>query len=136
MDERADENQREALLKIMTGQDTDPFATVFAVFATTIETMHEPVFAPIDFEVDVDGRRGSLTIPGYVELTGEPIRNPTTGAEFRGQIRLPDGFEYEVAEIGSASSRTTGGPMSIDIDSKYAQFANIHMSTHGLVRAA
>ena len=134
VDERADEQQREALVKIMTGQDTDPFATVFAVFATTIETMHEPVVAPIHFEVDVDGRSGRLTIPGYVEMTGEPIRNPVTGKESRAQIVLPDGFEYEVANIGSASSHTTGGPMNLEIASKYAQFANLHLSTHGVVR--
>jgi hypothetical protein len=136
VDERADAQQREALLKIMSGQDTDPFATVFAVFATTMETVHEPVFAPVKFDVDVDGRRGKLSIPGYVEMTGEPIRNPVSGAEFRGQIRLPNGFEYEVAEIGSASSQTTGGPMEIEIESKYAQFATLHLSTHGVVRAA
>ena len=35
VDERASEEQREALLKIMTGQDTDPFATMFAVYAST-----------------------------------------------------------------------------------------------------
>lgn len=136
VDERADEKQREALLKIMTGQDTDPFATVFAVFAATIETMHEPVFTPIEFSVDVEGRRGRMVVPGYVEMVGEPIRNVVTGEEFRGQIHLPNGFEYEVAEIGSATSHTTGGPMKIEIDSKYAQFAHIHMSTHGVVRAA
>ena len=135
VDERADPQQREALLKIMSGQDTDPFATVFAVFASTITKFHEPVFAPIDFEVDVEGRRGSLKVPGYVEMTGEPIRNPVTGAKARPQIVLPDGFEYEVANIGSASSRTTGGPMSLEIASKYAQFANLHLSTHGVVRA-
>jgi hypothetical protein len=135
VDERADAAQREALLKIMTGQDTDPFATVFAVFASTIETMNEPVFAPIDFEVDVEARRGRLRIDGYVEMTGEPIRNKVTGAESRAQIRLPDGFEYEVAEVGSASSRTLGGPMQIEITDKYAQLANLHLSTHGVVRA-
>ena len=135
VDERADPAQREALLKIMTGQDTDPFATVFAVFASTIETMHEPVVAPIDFEVDVEGRRGRLRIDGYVEMTGEPIRNKVTGAESRAQIRLPDGFEYEVAEIGSATSRTLGGPMEIEITDKYAQLATLHLSTHGVVRA-
>ena len=135
VDERADPAQREALLKIMTGQDTDPFATVFAVFASTIETMHEPVVAPIDFEVDVEGRRGRLRIDGYVEMTGEPIRNKVTGAESRAQIRLPDGFEYEVAEIGSATSRTLGGPMEIEITDKYAQLANLHLYTHGVVRA-
>ena len=136
VDERADEKQREALLRIMTGQDTDPMATVFAVFAATIETMYEPVFAPIEFEVDVDGRRGRMVVPCYVEMTGEPIRNPVTGAEFRGQIHLPDGFEYLVADIGSASSRTIDGPMAIDIENKYAQFAHIHLGTHGLVHAA
>lgn len=134
VDERADERQREALLKIMSGQDTDPFATVFAVFASTITNFHEPVFAPIEFEVDVDGRSGRLSVPGYVEMTGEPIRNPVTGAVARPQIVLPDGFEYEVANIGSASSRTTGGPMELQIESKYAQFANLHLSTHGVVR--
>ena len=135
VDERAAPAQRDALLKIMTGQDTDPFATVFAVFASTIETMHEPVFAPIDFEVDVEGRRGRLRVDGYVEMIGEPIRNKVTGAESRAQIRLPDGFEYEVAEVGSATSRTLGGPMQIEITDKYAQLANLHLSTHGVVRA-
>ena len=135
LDSRADEAQRDALLKIMTGQDTDPFATVFAVFATTIETMHEPAVVDIEFEVDVDGRHGRLNIPGYVEMTGEPLRNNVTGQETRAQIMLPAGFEYEVADIGSASSRTTGGPMNVEIDSKYAQFANLHLSTHGVVRA-
>jgi len=136
VDERADAAQRDALLKIMSGQDTDPFATMFAVFSSTLTTMHEPVFAPIDFEVDVDGRRGRLSIDGYVEMNGEPIRNPVTGAESRPQIVLPDGFEYEVANIGSGSSHTTGGPMQLQIDSKYAQFANLHLSSHGVVRAA
>jgi hypothetical protein len=135
VDERAAPAQRDALLKIMTGQDTDPFATVFAVFASTIETMHEPVFAPIDFEVDVEGRRGRLRVDGYVEMIGEPIRNKVTGAESRAQIRLHDGFEYEVAEVGSATSRTLGGPMQIEITDKYAQLANLHLSTHGVVRA-
>ena len=72
--------------------------------------MHEPVFTDIDFEVDVEGRRGRLSVPGYVEMTGEPIRNKVSGAEARAQIVLPAGFEYEVADIGSASSRTDRRP--------------------------
>lgn len=135
VDERADEAQREALLKIMTGQDTDPFATMFAVYASTVETMHPPVFAPIEFEVDVEGRRGRFSVPGYVEMTGEPIRNKVSGAESRAQIVLPAGFEYEVADIGSASSRTTGGPMELSFGDSYGQFANLHLCSHGVVRS-
>jgi hypothetical protein len=134
VDERADEKQRDALLKIMTGQDTDPFATMFAVYASTVVKMHEPVFTPIDFEVDVEGRRARLSVPGYVETTGEPIRNKVTGEESRAQIVLPAGFEYSVADIGSASSRTTGGPMQVDFANSYGQFANLHLSSHGVVR--
>ena len=134
VDERANEAQREALLKIMTGQDTDPMATMFAVYASTVVKMHEPVFTKIDFEVDVDGRRGRMVVPGYVEMSGEPIRNAVTGEESRAQIRLPNGFEYEVADIGSASSKTTGGPMDLDYSDTYGQFAKLHLSSHGVVR--
>ena len=135
VDERADDKQREALVRIMTGEDTDPFATMLAVYASTVTRMHDPVFTNIDFEVDVDGRRGRMSIDGYVEMIGEPIRNKVTGVESRAQIVLPAGFEYEVANIGSASSRTTGGPMEVNFSDSYGQFANLHLSTHGVVRA-
>ena len=102
------------------------------MFASTVETMHEPVFTPMEFEVDVDARRGKLTIPGHVTMTGEPLRNNVTGVEVRAQIRLPDGFEYEVADIGSASSQGSG-PVPIDLSNSYAQFAHLYLSSHGVV---
>lgn len=134
VDDRADEAQRHGLLQVMSGQDTDPFATMFAVFASTLTKMNAPVFTPIDLEIDVDQRRGRVSVPGYIELTGRPITNPISGAEHRAQIVLPDGFEYEVAEIGSASSRTQG-PVLVEIQDKYAQFAQLHMNNHGLIRS-
>jgi hypothetical protein len=135
VDQRADEKQREALLRIMVGEDTDPFATMFAVYASTLTKLHDPVFTDIEFEVDVDGRLGRLSIRDYVEMSGEPIRNKATGMEARAQIVLPNGFEYAVADIGSASSRTTGGPIQVEFANSYGQFANLHLSTHGVVRA-
>ncbi len=134
VDARADAAQREALLKIMTGQDTDPFATMFAVFASTVATMHPPVFTDIDFEVDVDARRGRLVVDDYIEMVGEPIRNKVTGVEARAQIVLPDGFEYAVAEVGSARSLTTG-PVPVSLRDTHGQFAHLHLNSHGVVRA-
>lgn len=134
VDERASEAQRNALLTIMSGGDSDPFATVFAVFASTIETMHEPGFVPIEFDVDIDSRRGRLSVPGHVEMQGEPILSPVNGAEIRAQIRLPDGFEYEVAEVGSGTSRSTA-PMQLEHGKTYGQFAHLHLDSHGIVRA-
>lgn len=134
VDERASVEQRGALLTIMTGGDTDPLATVFAVFASTIETMHEPRFLPIDFEADVEARRGRLRIAGHVEMDGEPIRNPVDGGEVRARIQLPDGFEYEVAEIGAGISRSIA-PMVLEHGSSYGQFAHLHLDSHGIIRA-
>ncbi len=134
VDERADAAQREGLLRIMTGQDTAPFATMFAVFASTVVKMHEPVFPRIDIDIDVDARTGRVFIQDYIETSGRPIRNPVTGADHRAQIVMPEGFEYEIAEIGSASSRTSG-PVLVQIEDKYAQFARLHMNNDGVVRS-
>ena len=117
----------------MTGGDTAPMATVFAVFASTITTMHEPHFVPVEFDVDVEGRKGRLRIPGHLEMDGEPIHSPVDGSEIRAQIHLPDGFEYEVAEVGSGASRAIA-PMQLGHRASYGQFAYLHLDSHGVVR--
>jgi hypothetical protein len=134
LEERTAPAQREALLKILTGQDTDPFATMFAVYASTVTTLHDPVFTTVEMEVDVAARKGRIRVPDYLQADAEPIRNPVTGAELRAQIVLPDGFEYEVADIGSGTSRTRG-PVAVEIEAKYAQFARLHLNNHGVVRS-
>lgn len=134
VDEKADAAQRDALLKIMTGQDTQPFATMFAVYASTVTKMHPPVFTAIDLDVDVDRRRGRVFVKDYLEVVGEPIRNKVSGAEARAQIMLPEGFEYTVAEIGSASSKTSG-PVLVSTKDTYGQFARLHLNNNGVVRA-
>ena len=133
VDENASEQQREALLKIMTGQDTTPFATMFAVYASTVTKMNPPVFTKIDLELDIDGRKARIFVKDYIETKGEPIRNKVTNAESRAQIVLPDGFEYAVAEIGNASSKTRG-PVQVEMKNTYGQFARIHLNNHGVVR--
>ena len=49
-----------------------------------------------------DARRGRIHVDGVFDLAGDPILNPVSGAEHRARIDLPHGFEYELAEIGSA----------------------------------
>ena len=133
IDERADAAQREALLRIMTGQDTDPFATMFAVYASTLSKLHPPVFTNIDLDLDIDGRKGRVFVKDYIETQGEPLRNKVTGLEARAQIVLPAGFEFAMAEVGSASSRTSG-PVRMHTKDTYGQFARLHLNGHGVVR--
>ena len=133
VDERATAEQRSGLLRIVSGQDTEPGATIFQVFSATLEKVHEPIFAPIHFEVDVDKRRAKLTVPGVTDGHGEPIKNPVTGADHRVRIDMPNGFEYTLAEVGRGWTKTTR-PFSVELSDSYAQFAKIHLSQSGVVR--
>lgn len=135
VDATASDAQREAVLKIMTGQDTEPMTTMFSVYASTMTTVHEPHFAPIDFEVDVENRTARLNVQGLIESTGQPIRNPVTGEISRSRIDLPDGFEYSIAEMGAGTSRSRGA-IKLDLSDSYGQFAHLHLSNTGPVRKA
>jgi hypothetical protein len=129
-DERADAAQRDALVKILSGQETEDMATVWWVFGAMCPTKHPPLFKPINLEVDVDARRAHLEIPGLVQSSGEPIKNPVTGADHRVRIDFPESFEFRVAEIGIGTSKTTGA-IKLDLKSTYSQFAQIHLGRNG-----
>lgn len=131
IDERANPEQRDALVRILTGQETDDMATVWWVFSAMSPNKLDPLFHPIEYEVDVDSRTGRFRVPGLIETVGEPIRNPATGAEHRARIDLPHGFEYRVAEVGSATTRSSGEIPLHGLQNTYGQFAHIHLSNQG-----
>lgn len=132
VDERASDEQREALLRIMSGLDTVPGATFFQVFSATFEKVHDPVFAAIDLDIDVDGRTARLRVPGWIDAHGEPIINPVSGEEHRARINLPDGFEYDSCEVGRGWA-STQGPVDVQLTDSHAQFARLHMTESGVV---
>jgi len=132
LDERANEAQRGVLLRILSGQDTEPGATIFNVFAGTLEKVHEPIFADIDFEIDIDRRRARLIVPGYIDSRGEPILNPVTKAEHRVRIDSPNGFEFKLAEVGRGWSKTKK-PMQLDLADSYGHFCHLNLSQSGMI---
>jgi hypothetical protein len=133
VDERANDPQRNALLRILTGQDTEPGATIFQVFSTTLEKLHDPIFAPIDFEVDIDARKARLVVSGVTEGRGEPIKNPVTGVEHRARIDIPHGFEYALAEMGRGWT-TVSRPFQMKLADSYGQFAHVNLCQSGIVK--
>jgi len=130
IDERADARQREALAKILTGQETEDMATMWWVFGAMSPTKLPPAFAKIELEVDVDKGTARLEVPGVVSSKGEPIRNPVTGAEHRVRIDFPQSFEYRLGEIASGTSKVTG-PLAIDLKDSWGLFARLHLSHKG-----
>jgi len=133
LDESTSEAQREALLTILSGQETEPGATIFNVFAGTLATMHEPRFLPIEFEGDMETRRGHFSVPGIVEAKATPIINPTSGEENRARVTLPSGFEYTEAEYASGTA-SAHGDIELGWDNAHAHFAMYHMTPQGVVR--
>lgn len=105
--EQASDEQREALFQILEGKEQEP-TTPFNIYGSTIEKEYDPIFADIEFECDLESRTGRFNVPGHMEMSLEPIRNPVTGKPHRAQITLPDGFEFRTAEMASGTFSGTG----------------------------
>ena len=132
IDERADAAQRDALTKILHGEETDEAATHWWVFRAMSDTVHPPLFKPIECEIDVEARTARVVIPGVLESIGTPIRSPVSGQPHRVRIDIPNGIEFELAEIGSATTRSSGA-IPLDLRNTYGQFNLLRHSGHGVV---
>jgi len=132
IDERADESQREALLAILYGKHTNEAATHWWVFHAMADTVHEPLFKPIEFDVNIDARTARVVIPGVVQSLGSPIRSPVTGDEHRVRIDMPSGIEFDLAEIGNASTQATAA-IRLDLENTYGQWSTLRQSGNGVV---
>jgi hypothetical protein len=133
IDERADESQRRALVTIAHGGETAEAKTHWWVFHAMSSTVHAPIFAAIQLEIDIGRRRARAAVAGLLESTGRPIISRATGREHRVQIACPEGIEFEVAEIGSASTRARG-IVTLDLDDSYGQFDMLRLTGEGVVR--
>ena len=110
----------------MAGKEQEP-TTAFAIYGSTIENEPEPVFADIEFEWDLEGRKGRFLVTDVLEAKIEPIKNPVTGAPHFMSIHLPDGFEFREAEMASATFWSKG-----ELEQKHSgRFAEIFFATYG-----
>ena len=130
VDERADDAQRGALLTILSGREQVE-GTFFQIISTIAPNVLKPLFLAIDFEFDLDGRTARVAVPGVFETTSEPIRNPVTGAPHRISVHMPEGFEYEEAEIASATLKGTGD-IKFDHTSCHSSLAGVTFTESGL----
>ena len=130
IDERATPAQREALFGILSGQNSAD-GTIFQIFSLIVTNMLDPIFAPIQVEFDLPGRRAKVSIPGVLESENEPIRNPVTGALHRIQIMMPEGFEHHSAEICSARILSTGG-IKFEVPQGHGSLATVVQTPQGV----
>ena len=131
IEDRASEEQREAILKILSGEEQEP-TTVFNIVGSTIAKEEDTLYAPIDMEWDWDARTGRIDIPGVAQGTFEPIRNPVTGSPNYSMIRLYHGFEFRDAEMASANAKGTGA-IEFDYTNRYAFLIDVTYGPQGII---
>lgn len=131
VDERADARQRESLLTILAGKETEPMVTHYSVFAATFSKVYEPLFKPIVFEADIEARTGRFAVAGLIESNIEPIRIQETGMPHRARLVLPYGFHFTEAEFASSNTKA-GAPISLDWTKGHGHFSMLHVTPYGL----
>lgn len=133
VDERATPEQRDALLSIMSGAETEPGATIFNVFSTTFAKVHEPLFKRIEFSIDFKAGTGSFSVPGLLEAVNGPITNPVSGGIHRATVKLASSFEFTEAEF--VNSRVLArSPIELDWVQGHGHLTTLAMNAHGVIR--
>ncbi|MBI2911811.1 MAG: DUF1326 domain-containing protein [Chloroflexi bacterium] len=132
VDERATEDQRNALLTILTGKAGNPWFEVLAQFITTI---HGPHFVRIDWEFDKAKRRARVTIPGFIETESEPLASldPRGGPDHHVTVRIPAGIEYKETEVARTASLKSMGAVKFDWQKTHSSLADVEHTDQGLV---
>ena len=91
----ADEEQRQALIRIVTGQAKGDGP--FALFAPTYKYILDPQY--VDINAKVDGKRSNFSVPdGLIDVQVENFVNPVTGEEQDTKLQLPNGFIFKIAD--------------------------------------
>ena len=134
IDERADGKQRDALATILYGGETNEGATHWWVYTKMSSTVHPPLFKHIEFDVNIERRKARIVISDVLESIARPIRSPATGAEHRVRINLPNGIEYDLAEIGSGTTKTMAS-IALDLKDTYFHFNALRQSGKGVVHS-
>ena len=91
VDESASEEQRNAILTIMSGQAG---GTLFEIFSAVCPHVKDPIFAPIEFEFDIENRRGRMKAGDVIDTEVETLRGIDPPDPYRVLVQIPDGFEY------------------------------------------
>src|SRR5919202_371317 len=97
VDERANEQQRAALLDIGSGKAG---GLPFEILATTFTTLLDPQFVP--FDVNVDGLQSTARLGENFRIALEPIKNPVTREPEQVAVNHGTGFIFKSAECASA----------------------------------
>lgn len=137
VDESANEEQRQAVLTLLSGQAG---GTLFEIFSAVCPHVREPVFAPIDFDFDIESRSGRLKVEDLIDTEVETLRGIDPPDPYQIVVRIPGGFEYTGPnhEAETAVAKTlkvsAGGELDYEHEMSHSSMAFVEHS--GQVPAA
>ncbi len=134
IDERANEQQRNALIQILTAQSgNNPW---FQILAEFVSTVHGPHFVPIHWEFNKKERHARVSIPGFIETHSAPLASLDPRASEghnRVIVQMPDGVEYKEYEVARTVSLRSTGAIKFDWHNTHSSLADVDHTDKGLV---
>jgi hypothetical protein len=123
-DERANAQQRDALLQICSGQMG---GMPFEIIVTTFSKLLEPSYVP--FKFNFNGRNSSVQVGDAIAVALEPIKNPVTGEPESVGVQHATGFMFKEAEcVSAAKMNVNAGELKFSWPNKAAFVTQIKYS--------
>ena len=130
IDEAADAEQREALLTILSG---NAGGTMYEIIAAVCPTVHEPIFAPIEFEHDEHGLTARVVVgDGLFRTESTAIPSFNSDQPYRIRVTIPGGFEYvnedDSAETALATVLSSRGAITYEHTNSHSSLTHVRHS--------
>jgi len=132
VDENATEAQRAALFEALSGKHGD---TLMEIMAAVCPTVHPPIFAPFEFEFDLNARRGLLRAGSALVTEVRTLMTIGDNSQpYRVVVTIPNGFEYtgdnHGAETAIAVSIRSKGPVALELKDCHASMTYVKRGSH------
>ena len=114
VDERADNQQRDAIATLISGKVGGPWAVLAWTWSTKV---HGPL--PVRYDVRLNGIGSRVKAGDVVELESTLIKNPVSGKEAHPRVMLPEGIIVKEAELGCSRVFRIGEQVPMDHSGQY-----------------
>jgi hypothetical protein len=129
IDKRASEEQRTALLTILSGKAGDAW---FEILSSIVTTVHPPQFVPITWQFNKKKRQARVSIPGFLEARVAPLKIPATNEDQQVIVRMPNGMEYKEFQVAQTVVLKGTGAVQFDFKNTHSSLADVEHTHKGL----
>ena len=128
----ASDDQREAIIPILTGQDG---GMPWEILATTISEIKGPFFESV--EIEDAGTDSRLRVGDKLVVEMETFTNPVSGERHEVHTVMPNGFIFTDALVaGTKTARVDADGVSFDCSGNNAYYSRVEWSNAGATQAA